>query len=166
MSNLTKQKGMLLVEVVFAILVISIISVIIAGVIQATTNAYIVSKETSESSSQTRYVFQRMAQDLTERSGVSITTATSSQITFIDKSSNLTTYLITSSEISRNGIAMIQNLNMVDTLFAFYDVNLNQLPAPVSASNLLLLKYIMIRLRISFENSDQTMQTMIALRNT
>lgn len=154
------KNGFTLVELIIVITIMAVLSVIALPMLHAGFNSYFTQRDLNDADWQGRLALSRMTRDLQNIPNTGdITTASSTQLTFVDNTNTTVTYTIpvTSTNLQRNGLNLAQGVSALT--FGYFDKN-GAIAASTSA-----IRYIAVTLNITRNNTNITMQTVIYLRN-
>lgn len=141
-----KKNGFTLIEVVIVIIILSIIAAIGSRVIQAAFNSYNINQNITIANTAARLAFERMTRDIHNiNSAASISTATSSQLSFTDINGNTVTYQLSGTQLTRSGQVLADGVSGLS--FSYWDKNLNSTATPAN------ICYVTPTLTFSFNNN-------------
>jgi len=154
-----KKNGFTLIEVVVVIVILSIIAGIGSRVIQAAFNSYLVNQNITTANTAARLAFERMTRDIHNiNSAASISTATSSQLSFTDIYGNTITYQLTGTQLMRSGQVLADGVSSLN--FLYWNQSLN------TASSTANICYISPTLTFSFNNNvSYSLRTTVSAMN-
>ena len=152
-NNRTKDLicGMSLIEVVIAILIISIISLMTIGYLSSSVASYSAISAKNKLCNNGKLVIDRM--DRTFRCIANITTGTSTVISFDTSTGSTNTYNFANSNLYENGYLLAENISSLT--FSYYDRTNGTLTAPLSASDRALTYRICIDMTFIYLNNRE-----------
>lgn len=152
------KKGFTLIELVFVIVILTIIAAIGSRVMAAAFNSYFDNQNIIIANAQGRLALEKMIRDVHAiNSPTSITTATSSQLSFVDVSGNTVTYALSGTTLNRSGVALADGVGSLS--FAYYDGT-----GAVTAVTT-NIRYITVNLTITNSGVNYPLATTIATLN-
>ena len=126
--------------------------------LQAGFNAYVTQRNLSDASWQGRLALDRFTRDLRALPiAGDISTATSSQLTFIDNNNVSVSYTLSGTALQRNALTLANGINTLT--FGYYN------SAGATTATLANIRYVSMTLNITLNNVNTTLQTVVNLRN-
>jgi len=155
MLEINRWRGFSLIELVATIVILSIIAAIGSRVLQASFNAFYQNQYITDANAQARLALERMSRDVhTINSSSSITTATSSQLSFTNASGNSVTYLLSGSQLLLNNQVLADGVDVASSSFTYLDQNAS------ITSTLSNIRYVIINLNITQGGVNYSLRTM------
>lgn len=152
-----EQAGFTLIELVFTMVLISIISIVIGKVFFQGYQTLLTSSNISESDWQGFIGLERMVNDIhTIRSSAGITTINASQLAFTDVNGNSITFQLSGSNLLRNSQILASNVQSL--AFGYLDANGN---TTATASS---VRYISIAMTMTKGDMTLSMSTLAGTR--
>ncbi len=153
-----RQSGFSMIELIIVIVILSVLTAITLPVLQTGFNSYFTARNLADADWQARLAFSRISRDLRDiPAAANITTANSTQLTFLDRNSTSVSYTLSGITLQRNAMTLA---NGVSTLtFAYYD-GTGAVTATMAA-----MRYVGITLNITQNNTNVTLKTIVNLRN-
>lgn len=153
-----QKQGFTLIEMVFVIIILSILSLMASRVIGAAFRAYYTNQGIVNADAQARLAFERMIRDIHAiNSSSSITTASASTLSFTDVNGNTVTYALSGTQLQRNGIPLADGVSSMT--LGYYNGS-GAVTAVTTA-----IRYINITLTITQNNVNYTMGTTVVTLN-
>lgn len=153
-----KQNAFTLIELVIVIAIVTVISVVILPLLQTGFDAYFTERDLSDADWQGNLALERMTRDIRSIPATTvITTATSSQFTFVDSTNTAVSYTLSGTSLMRNGLTLANNVNAVT--FAYY--NSTGAVTAVIAN----IDYVNVTLNVLDNSTDLTLFSTMNLRN-
>lgn len=154
-----KQRGFTLIELVFVIMLMSIIAGISSVVISSGFKAYLASKNVIGADWQARYALERMARDIRAiQSPRSIITASARQLSFTDTNDHAISYSLSGNSLMLNEANIVAD-GVQSLAFSYFDKN------GVNTAILANIRYVTITLNIILNNTDFAISTSVYPRN-
>lgn len=153
-----QKKGFTLIEMVFVIIILSIIALIASRVMGAAFNSYYDNQNIVNANEQGRLALERMVRDIhAVNSPSSVTTANATSLTFTDVNGNAVTYALSGSQLQRNGVTLADGVNTLT--FGYYD------GAGAVTGTTTAIRYINVTLNITQNSVNYTLVTTITTLN-
>jgi prepilin-type N-terminal cleavage/methylation domain-containing protein len=153
-----QRKGFTLIEMVFVIIILSIISVIASRVMGTAFNSYFYNQNIVNANEQGRLAMERMVRDFhAVNSPSDITTATASTFAFNDVNGNSVIYTLSGTQLRRNGVALADGINTLT--FGYYD------GTGAAAGTTAAIRYVDVTLNITQNSVNYTLKTTITALN-
>ena len=161
--SLKKHAGFTLIELVIVITILGIIAGIGSKILNQAFTGYLDNKNLVEADWQARLALERMQRDVRAiRSPSDITTATATQLVFVDTTGNTITYALSGTTLNRQ-----TNSNTTQALadgiqsvtFSYYD------QSGASTATLINICYVKISLNVTLNNTNFTVTTAVYGRN-
>ncbi len=153
-----KTRAFTLIELVFVIVILSIIAAIGSRVMGAAFQSYYDNQNIIIANAQGRIALERMIRDVHAiASPSSITTATSSSLSFTDVNGNTVTYGLSGTTLQRNGIALADGIGSIE--FRYYDGN------GATTAVTTNIRYINVILGVTELGVNYTLKTTMATLN-
>ena len=153
-----KNKGFTLIEMIVVIVLISIIAVVSSKMLASGLNAYLTEKYIIDAGSQARLALERMVRDIRAiRSPSDLTTATATQLVFVDVNGVTNTYTLSGATLTRNGQVLAEGISSLT--FSYFDNN------GASTAVLANINYVTILLNINLQNVVFSIRTSVYPRN-
>lgn len=163
MNFLKKHAGFTLLELIMVIMIISIISALGSRILSQGFTSYFNSKNLIAADWQARIALERMQRDIRAiRSPSDITTATASQLVFVNTSGNTIAYSLSGANLVRQsnaGAAQVLADGVTSLVFSYYDLN------GVVTATLANIRYITISLNVTLNNTNFSVTTSVYPRN-
>jgi prepilin-type N-terminal cleavage/methylation domain-containing protein len=122
MKKLSAQRGFNLIELVFVILLVAILSVVASKFIAQAVLSYNAAYQVTDTTWQGRLAYSRFLRDVRQiRSPPDISTFTTNELTFVDMTGTTFDYVFTGSALTLNGNVLA---NGVTGGFSYFDVNI------------------------------------------
>jgi len=153
-----QQRAFSLVELIIVITILAVLSVIMLPMLQSGFNSYFTQRNLTDANWQGRLALARIARDLRSLpSSNNISTANSTQLTFINSANTSVSYTLNGTSLQRNGLTLANGVSALT--FGYYD--------STGAVTALLanIGYISITLNITQNNTNSTVTTTVDLRN-
>ncbi|MDX1902414.1 MAG: prepilin-type N-terminal cleavage/methylation domain-containing protein [Gammaproteobacteria bacterium] len=153
-----RQTGFTLIELVITIVLAGIIVVVSMKMISQGLNAYLAGENATNAEQQARIALERMTRDIRAiRSSSSISTATSSQLTFTDFSGSSVSYTLSGTNLLRNSQILASGITSIS--FTYYDSSGNTTATTAS------IRYIAMSINVTQSNANFTASTAIFPEN-
>lgn len=150
--------GFTIIELIIVIVILSILAVIALPMLSSGFNAYFTARNLSDANWQGRLALARITRDLRAlTSNNNITTATATQLTFINNANTSVSYTISGSNLERNALTLANGVNSVT--FDYYT------SAGAATAVIANIVYISITLNITQNNTNITLEAVVDLRN-
>jgi len=144
----SKIRGFTLIELIIVIVIVSILSALSAQFLKLGFTAYFYGQNLIDADNQARVALNRMTNDLHNlRSTSDITTASTTALVFTDLYGNAISYQVSGSQLQRNTLALVNNTQSI--AFQYYDNAGTLLTAPVTGTNIALIRYIKLTLNLN-----------------
>jgi prepilin-type N-terminal cleavage/methylation domain-containing protein len=161
--SLKKQIGFTLIELIIVIMILGIIAGIGSKILSQAFLGYFDNKYLVESDWQARLALERMQRDIRAiRSTADISTATATQLAFIDTNSDTITYSLSSAKLYRqtnSNTAQVLADGIQSITFSYFDKN--GTTTAVAAN----IRYITISLNVTLNNTNYIINTSVYGRN-
>ena len=151
-----KGHGFTLIEMILTIVIFSILSIVVGDLLLYSFKAYQTSTVINQLDIMGIYVLERIAQDLRQAS--SLTTLSSTSLTYVDQLGTTYTYSLSGNSVYRNGYQMFDSIGAIS--FSYYDGNGNITATPS------LVDYVSISLKLVRDGIYSYFSTMVAMRGT
>ena len=157
------QRGFTLVELVIVIMITGILVVIGSRILTAGYNSYLASRYLIAADAQARVALERIQRDVRAiRSPSDITTASSSQLVFVNTSGNTITYSLSGTSLKRQTNANTSQIladGIQSLTLSYFDLN------GAATAILANIRYITISLNVVLNNTNFTASTSVYPRN-
>lgn len=169
-----KLYGFTLLEVIVVIIIVGLLAAMSGAALKAGLNNYFASQDLNNANWQGRLVLEQIARKLHSISSpANINTATATSLVFTDMNAVVNTYTFNSgaSTLTYN-IPTTGTQNLATNItapgsvfFTYFDGTGAAISSPVSAANLLLIRFITINFTITINNIPYTFRTTINPNN-
>lgn len=154
-----KQQGFTLLELIFSMILLGIISVVVGPFLLQGYKNYLTSQHILESDWQGFIAIERIANDIhTIRSFADITTIQSTQLTFVNINGNSVQYQFSGSSLLRNGLILASGIQSFNLEYLDKNGTVTATPSDV--------RYISISISALQGNITASFSTISALRST
>ncbi len=170
MQKLTAKqaRGFTMIELIVVIVIMGILAAVSSKAIQAGFNSYYTGQDLTTANWLGRLALENMERNIhAVRSPADITTASSTQLIFTDESNNTNNYTFTLAtkllQYNFQGLGLQTLANNVSSFaFTYYDKTGTALtPTPLTAAQILTLRYVTINFTITFNNVIYTFRTTV-----
>jgi prepilin-type N-terminal cleavage/methylation domain-containing protein len=152
------MKGFTLLELVFVLVILSIIAATGSYVVSTQFRSYFTQQDITDADWQTRLALERMTRDIQNIPATNtISTAATSQLIFTDANGSSVTYQLTGSNLMRNSQVLARGINTLT--FAYLGSN------GVSTGTIANIRYISITLNVTQNNVNYTVRTTVVVKN-
>lgn len=152
-----KQRGFTLIELIFVIALMGIISVVISKTLFESYRTFMTAQDASELDWNTFLALERLANDIhTIRSASDITTISATQLVFVNQSGATIQYQLSGSLLLRNSITLASGIQS----FAFTYLNKNGITTATPSA----VRYIGINIVGVQNNLTTTLNTLVGTR--
>jgi Tfp pilus assembly protein PilV len=128
------ERGITLAEVLVACAALGLVGAAVVMLHASAVQTYVIGSNKTEVQQNARVVLERMGREIRQSSGA-LTAATATSLTFVDQTTDVTTYALTGATLTRtaNGVTQTVIGNIKSLTFAYWDGNNppNALSAPV-----------------------------------
>lgn len=152
------KRGFTLIEMVFVIIILSVVAAIGSRVMGASFNAYFTNQNVINADAQGRLALEKLVRDIHNIASPSgITTATPTSLSFLDLDGVTVTYTISGTQLLRNGITLADGIN--NLAFSYYN-GAGAVTATTSA-----IRYVNVSLNVTKNNVNYALMTTITTLN-
>jgi len=153
-----RAKGFTLIELIFVIVLLGIISAIASKIISQGLNSYLTNKNIIDANWQGAIALERITRELHMiRSPTDITTSTASQLSFTDIAGTAISYSLSGTNLMQSGTVLADGASSLT--FTYFNKN------GVSTATPSTMRYIKIALNITKNNVIYTLSTAAYLRD-
>lgn len=152
-----KQMGFTLIELIFALVLIGIVSVMGGRVLLSGYQTFLTTQNIVETGWQGVIALNRLADDIhTIRSSTDITTIQATQFSFVDNAGNTVQYQLSGSVLTRNGLSLASGLQA----FALGYLDSNGATTTTPAN----VRYVSVSLTVADDGMTRNFATLAATR--
>ncbi len=153
-----RQSGFSMVELIIVIVISSILAVIALPILQTGFHAYFSQRDLSDANWQGRLALARISRDLSSLPSTgNISTAGSTQLTFVDNNNLSVSYALSNSNLQRNTKTLANGIGSIN--FAYYDST-----GAVTAT-IANIRYVGVTLNVIQNNTNFNLSSLLSLRN-
>ena len=163
-----RKNGFTLIELVVVISVVGIISTIVGSILLGAIDAWTFKFNRNDILWDSRLAIDRMTREIrTIRNATSVTTASSSQLRFIDAGNKDITYSMSSTNLNRteNGTVNLLAENVSSLAFTYYDANDAVIPAPAVSPSATDIRRVRINFTFTKNNENVYLRSDASTRN-
>lgn len=153
-----KYSGFTLLELVIVIMIVSIVGIFASRLMNTGFSAYLAGKQSIDTDWQGKIALEWMTRDLRAiRSSSAITTATATQLVFVDTDNTTIDYQLSGTNLLRNSQIVADGIGSL--AFTYYT------SAGVATTTASAIRYINIQLNITKNNANYNLVTAVNPRN-